>query len=354
MVKRSIVTRVSFFSRIFCQRSFQINKFSTSSVCSNLKDRNNEILLYASNSMKEKKRLPFVPGSNTSKNGFQDRKRPNNVPRKKPRFQWTSGSERAQRAADQVLQQVFNMNGRGVVKVVDQETNKLVETTVLEFVRGVDLDKCGLSIVNLEERSGYQIPLLKLIDVKAALKKHSDEIGRRKRDELSRMGLPSKRMGKSNEHEKSSDNVKHIKVSWQISDFDLAKQKANEISSQLKKGFKVNLYIDSKDALSKANWADKFEGIDNYDDNRKKISNRELKRREEVLEQLKLIYEELTLQPTIEGDLKSRIILRLLPKPVMAKKEDKYALKELRRKQKQAKLEKRLERKKQRDKDESG
>lgn len=269
--------------------------------------------------------------------------------RRKIVVKWNSGSERAQEAANSVLTKIFKMNDRGTIKTVNQETNRLEETNIREYAKGVDLDRQGFTVVDIQEQDGSQIPLVKLVESRVALKKYSDELAKQKEQEMASLGISRKRTGKPAENEKSEDCVKQIKVSWQISDADLHKQKANEITAQLQKGFKVYLYVDSKDSFGRSNWADKFEGLGEEAGSRNKLSGKDLKRRSLVLEALQEIAKDVSVQPVVEGSLQTRMIMKLSPKPAASPKQDKNALKEQRKRERQEKLHRRIEKKKQRE-----
>lgn len=269
--------------------------------------------------------------------------------RRKIVVKWNSGSERAQEAANSVLAKIFKMNDRGTIKTVNQDTNRLEETNIREYAKGVDLDRQGFTVVDIQEQDGSQIPLVKLVESRVALKKYSDELAKQKEQEMASLGISRKRTGKPAENEKSEDCVKQIKVSWQISDADLHKQKANEITAQLQKGFKVYLYVDGKDSFGRSNWADKFEDLGEEAGSRNKLSGKDLKRRSLVLEALQEIAKDVSVQPVVEGSLQTRMIMKLSPKPAASPKQDKNVLKEQRKRERQEKLHRRIEKKKQRE-----
>lgn len=269
--------------------------------------------------------------------------------RRKIVVKWNSGSERAQEAANSVLAKIFKMNDRGTIKTVNQDTNRLEETNIREYAKGVDLDRQGFTVVDIQEQDGSQIPLVKLVESRVALKKYSDELAKQKEQEMASLGISRKRTGKPAENEKSEDCVKQIKVSWQISDADLHKQKANEITAQLHKGFKVYLYVDGKDSFGRSNWADKFEDLGEEAGSRNKLSGKDLKRRSLVLEALQEIAKDVSVQPVVEGSLQTRMIMKLSPKPAASPKQDKNVLKEQRKRERQEKLHRRIEKKKQRE-----
>lgn len=269
--------------------------------------------------------------------------------RRKIVVKWNSGSERAQEAANSVLAKIFKMNDRGTIKTVNQDTNRLEETNIREYAKGIDLDRQGFTVVDIQEQDGSQIPLVKLVESRVALKKYSDELAKQKEQEMASLGISRKRTGKPAENEKSEDCVKQIKVSWQISDADLHKQKANEITAQLQKGFKVYLYVDGKDSFGRSNWADKFEDLGEEAGSRNKLSGKDLKRRCLVLEALQEIAKDVSVQPVVEGSLQTRMIMKLSPKPAASPKQDKNVLKEQRKRERQEKLHRRIEKKKQRE-----
>lgn len=269
--------------------------------------------------------------------------------RRKIVVKWNSGSERAQEAANSVLAKIFKMNDRGTIKTVNQDTNRLEEANIREYAKGVDLDRQGFTVVDIQEQDGSQIPLVKLVESRVALKKYSDELAKQKEQEMASLGISRKRTGKPAENEKSEDCVKQIKVSWQISDADLHKQKANEITAQLQKGFKVYLYVDGKDSFGRSNWADKFEDLGEEAGSRNKLSGKDLKRRSLVLEALQEIAKDVSVQPVVEGSLQTRMIMKLSPKPAASPKQDKNVLKEQRKRERQEKLHRRIEKKKQRE-----
>ncbi|SCU87666.1 LADA_0E05424g1_1 [Lachancea dasiensis] len=322
---------------------------------SSLMNNTNDILVNATASMRRNKVIdkPQI-SKNQPEKGANQRKRlvkgysSGYQTKKRLTINWTTGSERAQNAANHTLKQILKLNDRGVIKVVNQETNKLEETTVMIWASEIDLEHFGFLVVNVEQRGSHNIPLVKLVDSKTALKKYSDELAKLKEQELMKMGFSHRKLGKKNEKDSADDNLKQIKVSWQISDSDLNKQKANEITSQLKKGYKVYLYLNGKDALNKANWADDITSSAEVLESKfksQKTTAKELKRRQQVLEQLIEIVSELALQPSIEGSTESKLIMKLSPKTSITKKENKTALKEERKRQRQAKVEMKVEKK---------
>lgn len=260
---------------------------------------------------------------------------------------WSTGSDRDKEAANSVLSQIFRMNRAGNIKIINSETSKPEETNIRTFGKGINLEENGLVIVNFEEVGTLKVPLVKLVERKVALKRFSDEKARQKEKELIDMGVLKKKPAKLGDSDKGEDSVKQIKVSWQIKDDDLSKQKSHEIINQLKKGYKVHLYIADKAHINSKNLAADFDNVQKP--NTKKLSNKDLQQRSSVYEKLQEIFEEYSAQPVIEGSVETKMLIKLTPKVSPAgDKDSKQALKEQRKKERQEKLMMRLERKKQR------
>lgn len=261
---------------------------------------------------------------------------------------WNTGSDRDKEAANSVLSQIFRMNKVGNVKFINPETSKPEETNIRNFAKGINLEENGLVIVNFEEAGDAKIPLVKLVERKVALKRFSDEKAKQKEQELINMGLLKKRSSKAGESEKTEETVKQIKVSWQIKDDDLSRQKSHEIVTQLKKGYKVHLYIGDKAQMNAKNLAAEFDASQSsHKTAAKKLSNKELQQRQYVYDKLHEIFEEFSAQPNVEGNLETKMLIKLTPKSSSTTdKDDKQALKERRKRERQEKLLMRIERKK--------
>lgn len=147
--------------------------------------------------------------------------------------------------------------------------------------------------------------------------------------------------------DKKEDNLKHIKISWQIESDDLKRQKAHEIVSLLKKGNKVTLYLDDKNNINSNNWLENFEELDRSQKGEPpRLPESVFQKRAAVLETLKEIVSEYANDPVLLGNMNSKMIMKLIPKDVKPQNNDKRALKELRKKERQEKLQKRIQRKK--------
>lgn len=230
-------------------------------------------------------------------------------------IRWTTGSERAQEAANAIVQRLLKINHRGTVKFLNKETKQLEVGNLRGFLKGIDLKEKGISIVNIEKEQNQSIPVVKLVESKVALKAFSDELAKQKAIEMSTLGLMSKKYLTSQEGEKKEANtLKQIKISWHITDDDLCKQKAHEITNLLKKGFKVNIYLDDKKNCESTNWLEFFEDIEK-NTSKAKISNKESVIRKNVFETLLEIVGEYSVKPTMEGNLETRMLLKLSPKP---------------------------------------
>lgn len=264
-------------------------------------------------------------------------------------IKWDTGNERDKEAANFIMSKVMRMNKSGTIHVINPESNKIEETSIRKFAKGVNLSESGFSIADFKQINEHaQIPLVKLVDRKTALKRYSDEIAKRKQAELVSMGLMKKAQVNTNDTERAEDLVKQIKISWQIKLDDLTKQKAHEIVSQLKRGFKVYLYLDDRNSINSRNWASSFEQLRSNKLETKGISDKELLQRESVLKKLDQITEDYSVQPVKDGNIGTRMMIKLAPKPALYNNKDKakQALKEHRKRERQEKLERRIEKKK--------
>lgn len=269
--------------------------------------------------------------------------------RKSVNVTWTTGSDRDKEAANAILSQIFRMNKAGTIKFVNSTTSKLEETNIRLFAKGINLEENGILIVNFEAIDEFtKIPLVKLVDRKTALKRFSDEKAKQKEQEMINLGLLKRKPVRSGDGEKAEDNVKQIKISWQIKNDDLNKQKSHEITNQLKKGYKVHLYIDDKNHISSKNWAAEFDSPPKKNE-LKTLGARELNQREFVLQHLMGIVDEYSTQPVIEGSVENRMLIKLAPKAAVMEPSDKQSLKEQRKKERQEKLQQRIDKKRQRN-----
>lgn len=230
---------------------------------------------------------------------------------------------------------------------MDPTTHRIEPSNIRYFAKGIDLDKVGLSIVNVEQIDNEnQIPLVKIVESRVALKKYSDFLAKKKEKELMELGVLNKSY-KNLVTDKKEDNLKHIKISWQIESDDLKRQKAHEIVSLLKKGNKVTLYLDDKNNINSNNWLENFEELDRSQKGEPpRLPESVFQKRAAVLETLKEIVSEYANDPVLLGNMNSKMIMKLIPKDVKPQNNDKRALKELRKKERQEKLQKRIQRKK--------
>lgn len=293
--------------------------------------------------------IPKNSSNNFKPHNFHKNKLEKPQSRKNISVTWSTGSERDKLAANSVLSQIFRMNKAGVINIINVDDNKVQQTNIRIFAKGIDLSKVGFSIVNFEQlNETTQIPLVKLVDRKVALKKYSNEIADRKQKELLSMGILKKRPPKTSEADKAEDSIKRIKVSWQIKEDDLSKQKAHEIISQLKKGYKVHLCIDDRNNINAKNWSVGFENLGTSDKiANKALSSSELEKRTFILDKLQGIADDYSIQPVNEGTIETKMLIKLAPKT--SNNKDREALKEQRKKERQQKLMKRLEKQKQRE-----
>lgn len=346
------VVRYDYIGRRIMSRSFH-------NTILHMKNSSNNAMLYdlassvkkGSDKFKTNDKL-FKPSLNYSN------KRPNNLKskgddrlgyrKKKILINWGTGTERAKNAMNNVISNIFKINNKGYINIVNEETNRIEVANIRDFAKGLDLTKHGLNIVNIEERNNKdKIPLVKVIDINTVLRKYSDQLAKEKEQELKELGVLKK---KPVEKPKGDNNLKHISITWQIEKSDLNNQKAKEIISLLRRGNKVNLYISDRNNSSSGNWLESFEGLDEQiNSNPKVIPKKEVKRRNDLIDFITEIFFEYSNSPVVEGSISHKMILKLVPKVEVVSKTDFKALKEERRRERQAKLEKRIARKKHRE-----
>lgn len=265
--------------------------------------------------------------------------------RKKLVINWSSGTEKAQEAANHIIKSIFKVNSDGLIKAVNTHENKVNTMNIRDFARGLDLTKHGLVLLRVEDYNGIKIPMVKIIDSRIALKNYSNKLAKQKEEELLRLGVSQNRVGRGSTYNNKVDSdTKNIKISWQISDADLSNQKFNDISSQLKKGFKVNLHLIHKDSnnMTPIN-------VTGQEITTSRLSDKNLKRRIELVEKLEEIVSEFSSQILKEGSIEKRMIIKVLPNVKLGEQLDKKALKNERKKERQERLKDRIERKKQKE-----
>lgn len=349
LARRAIFRRTSLFVRLFSTN----NKGEIESgdlLRDIISNRQSKVRTVKVNDVKNRN-LMFDKGASRSGPFPRGKSKINHNLNKKKRIviNWNSGTERAQDAANKVIREVFKLNSKGSIKIFDEKTHKLETSNIKYYAKGLDLDKLGVSIVDIETvTEDIRIPLIKIVDCKTALKKYSDDMAKEKEKELLEKGLLRKKVYDTS---KSEGTLKHIKLSWKIREDDLLNQKAHEIENLLKKGNKINIYIDDKNYTSK-NWLEDFENSMNptEEENQKevRVPKKELRRRNEILDRIQTLVEELSISPVIDGDITTRIVIHLVPKPGKKEKIDKHNLKEERKRVRQEKLEKRIQKKKER------
>lgn len=286
--------------------------------------------------------------------------KPGMARRKRIVINWQSGTARAQEAANDTIQQVFKLNSKGEIRIFDAATKQIESSNIKSYAKGLDLDSHGLSIVDVETVSPeLRVPLVKIVDAKTALKRYSDEVAKRKEEELIEKGVIRKRS--SDAASRTDAGLKHVKLTWKVQQDDLMNQKAREIETQLARGNKLNIYIDDGSRGTPKNWLESFENVgavpegkadgegETIQQHAVRIPKKELRHREAIVEQIKALVEELSVAPVVDGSVESRMIIRLAPKPVAkSKSDDKQNLKDERKRLRQEKLAMRVQKKKER------
>lgn len=259
-------------------------------------------------------------------------------------IKWSSGTAKQQAAASSVLEEIMAINPKGKIKAVNPEDNTVEEHNIREYLKGIDLNKLGITVVRTlqNEITGEKIPMIKEIQTRLALKNYSNKLSKIKEQELLSKGVGADKIGRRHTESKSDANCKNVKVSWQISDYDLNKQKHNEITSHLRKGLKVALFVNEKDS-SNVNPVTAEELSESKSNS---LTKKERNRREEVLLKLKEMIADYSTQVSEEGSIFKRMIIKVTPNLVASdQSSDKRALKDQRKKERLEKLNKRLEKK---------
>lgn len=271
---------------------------------------------------------------------------------------WEYGTDLEKEYMNHVFKQIYEVNEEGLVLFIN-DSGELEEGTVLRYVDLVPKDHV-IGIVDKQEQRGEMFTLVKILPRRAKLQEYSDKMAENK----------TKLYGRGNKKPKNKDaSLKHIKISWEISQSDLDNQKTNEVISQLKKGFKILLVIGQRrdigakrfsfDELSQKKESElsqeekeKLEEIENEQEEGEEefqaLNHFEQTRRNKVLEQVKAIFEERS-KYTVKGDIRSRIVINAEPLETVTpeKKEDeKKKLKEQKKLERQLKEKQRLEKKK--------
>ncbi|AET39974.1 Aim23p Ecym_5205 [Eremothecium cymbalariae DBVPG len=272
----------------------------------------------------------------------------NGVNRKKNLVvKWSTGSKRAQEAANSTLSEILKIRPDGNVKAIDTQSNVVSLVNIRELIKGIDLDKEGFIILKVEEDDqGALVPLVKMLPAKTVTNAYADKLAKDKGIELLKLGVNRSRIGHSTPKDGSNSDTKCVKVSWQISDRDLAKQKANEIMSQVKKGLKVTIILDNKESMN----MDPIMKEESQDTSKAaattRLSEEEREERLIIIEQLKQILYTNPVRIKVEGSIRNRMTVKVIPKGSSFDcKEDKRALKEQRKREKQEKLRRRIEKK---------
>ncbi|GME76195.1 unnamed protein product [Ambrosiozyma monospora] len=286
----------------------------------------------------------YSKGSNQQRNNRGGNKRDNTrghgVGKNKPREKFlteVTGTMKDRLAFKEVIQEIMAIN-RDEIKVIDtragRDSSKIVKTGYL--MKTIDLNENGIEMVSVAN----EVPLVKIISSEAARKNYSDFLASEVNN-LFREGQKNKLVRDENSNEENGENdIKMIRVSWQITNNDLNGQKKNEIVSHYKKGETLQIVIDENDNFDRQN--------NPHYDTTKEMSNVKKALRGKVIDNLNaLLTEELGASFETSGDVNTKVIYNL--KPLQKKqlsKDEKKRLKELKKLEKQEKLKQRLEKKK--------
>lgn len=230
-----------------------------------------------------------------------------------------SQSDRENEFYTEKLKQVFSINSRFEVMAIGGQGGAS-RMKLKTFLRRLEEDE-AFDVVDIQTVDDIQFPIVRATNKVATLKTFSDK----------RAVEVTKMFGRTHER-KRTGNLNFIKISWEISQNDLENQKTNEITSQLKKGNKLTIAIDTKDNLQDSRYAFEADTISKGG----QLNKLEELRRQKAFEYLKTILEE---NGTVEynGAITGKMIITVTPK---AKVDNKAAKKTEKNKKKQERLEK--------------
>lgn len=253
-----------------------------------------------------------------------------------------TGTQKAQEAFRETVNQIYKINPKGIINFVDTKTKQIELMDILKLSESINLDKTGIDIVDLaENKPGQRIAIVKLVKVEFAIKKYNDHLAKVREQELAKAGYIKKKFT-DNSH--SKEKLKHVKISWQITLDDFRKQKLQEITRFLERDFKVNLYLAEKNELKKNNWLENFNLVN---DEYHHLSKRTLQSRKTFIDELHSVLDEFIKSFKTEGRIENRMIIEIIPKSksVSSTLSSGMDLREEKRKKRQARLLRHLEKK---------
>lgn len=269
---------------------------------------------------------------------------------------WEYGTDLEKEYMNEVFKNIYDINKEGLVIFINQD-GKLENGTILNYIDSVPTDSV-LGVADIQEQGIEKVALVKIYERRGKLKEFSDK----KADEI------TKQFGRTRKNKRDA-SLKNIKVSWEISQSDLDNQKASEILTQLKKGFKLLLVVGEKRVIGRKTFFNKLhrreeeeeqeqgqeeeEEIEDYEEEKEvfeDLNPYEELRRTKVLDQVKAMLEG-NATYTIKGDIRSRVLINAEPtgKTEGAKEEvvdEKKKLKEQKKLERQMKEKLRQEKKK--------
>lgn len=219
---------------------------------------------------------------------------------------WISGNPKQQEVASAMAARIIELNIGGKMKLLDPLSGSISMTSIFQFCKEVDLDKYGLDIVNVEKKSDeLTIPLIKLISPKIAQKNYSDALAEQRRKEL---GFEEQKKSKK------SNDKKFVRISWEISNEDLRKQKTTEILKLFEKDNTVELLIGKKQDF-KNDFISSFENLNQKISakSQKKLSESEEEKRLNLLDYIEKLLVRKNIQSTTMGSIHSKIAITCKP-----------------------------------------
>lgn len=279
----------------------------------------------------------------------RERNGPRNYRNSQPsreRFELEGFTPKAKSSLESVIEKVKSQSPNCMVQVI--RNGKLKQVHLAQVINNLDPKTQGIQIVPNNENKILikQVPLLDM------LKNYSDELAKEMEQQLLQLGSRSvlRAMNQREKADKKKSGAKVVTLNWNISLSDLKNQKKAEINKRIRKGEKFLIYIDgSKISHQKAteNLA-KVKNVQDFNLESDNLDSIELKRRNLILDELDVIFEETGTKYDITGSIDNLLIFHCTPKEIIfehssAHNEKKQKRLERQRQNEQSKKQKKLD-----------
>ncbi|KAH3666383.1 hypothetical protein WICMUC_005651 [Wickerhamomyces mucosus] len=202
---------------------------------------------------------------------------------------------------------IYGINPQFKISFYDDKELKIMKLS--SFLKTLGEDE-SFDILTTKEINQLKYPFVSKIAKSIVLKNYNNKLAE----------LKTKQFGRTREKKRDS-NLKYIKVSWSINQSDLESQKTNELLSQLKKGYKLTVIVDTKENLDSINLMNlkNIEQTDSNSVNNQDTSNvhkLEKLKREKVLSYLITFLKENAIleTETDPSNISNRLVLNVSPK----------------------------------------